>query len=214
MSLSLAELHEASVQYCFERALLVPLIDWRAVRADPTVGQRIARCYLAAPVVDQRALPAYRALRQEIKAQFAWLTDPPERGGLGIRVIVQVEEAYGDVEDLVAELCKARQVRVFDSAATGDEHPFLTQGELNRLQVLHDVFGHAVAVVGFDTHGSEAAWMRHSVMFGALARQAMGSEIRGRQCALFYGHPAHGVPKAKMMSLPERYTEPRFELWV
>ncbi|MCK9931998.1 hypothetical protein MXD62_33505 [Frankia sp. Mgl5] len=213
MSLSLAELHESSVQYCFDRALLMPIADWPAVRADPTVGQRIARHYHAAPVIDQRAVPAYRALRHEIKQQSAFLTGPPEKGGLGVRVITQAEEAYGDVDDLVADLCGAREVRVFGSTQSGQDHPFLTASELDRLHVLHDVFGHAVAAVGFDQHGSEAAWMRHAAMFGPLARRAMGSEIRGRTCALLYGHPARGVPKAKMALLPERYTEPRWEVW-
>lgn len=209
----LPEIHEGSVQYCFERGLLVPILRWSDVRADPVVCKRIGQLYTAAPEFDDNALPAYRALRAQIWQQFELLTKPVAKGGLGVTVRTQAEEPYSTVGELITELRECRQVRIISSSAIYYTHPFFTFNESDMLRSLFEVFGHATIGAGFGIRGEEAAWLRHSVMFSPLARQAMTTETRGRLCALFYAPTGTSLPKPKAMVLPPEFSEPDYEVW-
>jgi len=213
MPFSYAELHKASVQYCFERGQLVPMLAWKRIRADLVAGPRIARLYESAPSVDSRGLPAFRKLREEIAEQFEFLIRPTRQGGLGVTVSVQAEEPYSSLAELTVELSEERRLRVIGSAAMGHAHPLLTPEECDMFRALHEVFGHALAGVGFDRHGAEAAWLRHSLMFTPAARRAMTTETRGQACALLYGNAGSPPPTPKVMVLPPRYADPDYEAW-
>ncbi|OHV61395.1 hypothetical protein [Pseudofrankia sp. BMG5.36] len=214
MPFSHAELHKASVQYCFERGQLVPMLAWKHIRADLAAGPRIARLYEAAPLIDDRALPAFRRLREEIAEQFEFLIRPTRQGGLGVSVTVQPEERYGSLAELTNDLSEERRLRIMGSAAMGHQHPFFKPEECDMFRALHEVFGHALAGAGLDRHGAEAAWLRHSLMFTPpLARRAMATETRGQACALLYGTPGAPPPEPKVMVLPARYAEPDYEAW-
>ena len=105
-----------------------------------------------------------------------------EYGGLGITVRVVDEDPYPDAESMVADV-RQRRLKVWASSATGNPHPYLSDGENDMFRAVHDVFGHAAAGRGFDPHGEEAAWLKHSGMYSPLARRALTTETRGQNCA-------------------------------
>lgn len=213
MRISRAELHEGTVQFCFERGLLVPTIPWEKVQANSAVGRHIARLFEAAPKLDERALPAYRALRDDIHQLFDFLIRRQSLGGLGIEVLVHSAEPYRSGEELATELYEHGRVRVDGGAITARAHPFLTVEARQMLAAVYRTFGHAVAGVGFDGHGQEAAWLRCSLMFSPLGRRAMTTETRAQNCALRYTSGAASIPQPKVMLLPPKYSDPDFELW-
>lgn len=213
MPISPHEVHEGTVQYCFDRGLLVPTLRWRQLRANVTTGRQIARLYEDAPVLDERARSAYRTLREELRQQFEFLTGQPDKGGLGIKVLVHSEEPYSSVDQLLLELCAHRRVRIFGGATADIPHPLLSRDDQYMLRALFEVFGHAVAQVGFDRHGEEAAWLRWSVMFTGPARRAMTTETRGRTCALLYASVGAKSPEPKAMLLPPAFSLPDYEAW-
>lgn len=212
MPLSIPELHEAAIDYSFQRGLLMSILPWQQVRADPSIGQQIAREYEAAPRFDEAVVPSFQALRKETLPQFDWITRPVARGGLGIKVLVQTEEPYRSVEELVADLCEERTLRVYGDKAVSHRHPFLTADERHMLLAVFAAFGHAAIQVAFDADGEEAAWLRHSMMFSPLARRAMTTETRGRTCALRYASKGI-VVEPKVMLLPSVFSMPNYDEW-
>lgn len=213
MHISRAELHERAVQYCFERGRLVPILRWDQLQANSAIGRHIARLFEAAPKLDERALPEYRALRDDIHKLFDSLIRRPSLGGLGIEVLVHSAEPYRSGEELVAELCEHGRVRVDGGTIASRAHPFLTVEARQMLAAVYRTFGHVVANVGFDAHGQEAAWLRCSLMFSPLGRRAMTTETRAQNCALRYTSGAASVPQPKVMLLPPKYSDPDYEAW-
>lgn len=213
MPFSMPELYEGTVDYSFRHGLLSPIIPWTRIQADTNVGRQIARLYEAAPTFDENAASAYLSLRKETLRQFDFLTRPTSQGGLGVKVLVQAEEPYSSVDELVAELCAERSMRIFGSRSIGRRHPFLTADELDMFQAVFEAFGHASIVRGFDRHGAEAAWLKHSTMFPPLARRAMTTETRGQTCALLYASVGASLPQPKVMLLPLEFSAPDYDEW-
>lgn len=134
---------------------------------------KIAGLYMAAPVVDPMALPAYAAFVAEVELQFR---------ALPVQVVLQRDNPYPTHHDLFADIDERRVLRVM---ATGEgDHPVLTPTQNNQFRAIHDYWGHYTCNTGFDRHGEYAAWVRHSDTFGLLARRAMTTETRGQTSAL------------------------------
>lgn len=171
------------------------------VRLDPVVGRTIADAYMAAPTCDQRALAAYAAFSQETVRQYHFLIGRVEFGGLGLTVRVVDDDPYPDVQSLVADV-ESRRLKVWASASTGNPHPYLSDGENDMFRAVHDAFGHAASGRGFDRHGEEAAWVKHSAMYSPLARRAMTTETRGQNCAQIFHYGGSRFPEQKAALLP------------
>lgn len=182
--------------------------DYARVRLDPVVGAAIADAYLAAPVRDERAAAAYAAFSRETLRQYHFLIGRVEFGGLGVTVQVVDEDPYPDAGSMVADV-RRRRLRVWSSAASANPHPYLSDGENDMFRAVHDVFGHAASGRGFDRHGEEAAWLKHSMMYSPLARRAMTTETRGQNCAMIFRYGGGRFPEQKMALLPRTFSEPR-----
>ncbi|MFJ8579439.1 hypothetical protein [Micromonospora sp. NPDC093277] len=178
------------------------------VRLDPAVGAAIAAAYMAAPVRDQRAYAAYAAFCRETARQYHFLIGRVEFGGLGVTVRIVDEDPYADVESMVDDV-RRRQLKVWSSAASANPHPYLSDGENDMFRAVHDVFGHAASGRGFDRHGEEAAWLKHSTMYSPLARRALTTETRGQNCALIFRYGGDRFPAQKAALLPRSFSDPR-----
>lgn len=177
------------------------------VRLDPVLGAAIADAYLAAPVRDERAYHAYAAFCRETVRQYHFMVGREEFGGLGVTVRIVDEDPYPDVESMLDDV-RRRRIKVWASAASGNPHPYLSDGENDMFRAVHDVFGHAASGRGFDRHGEEAAWLKHSTMYSSLARRAMTTETRGQNCARVFRCGGR-FPEQKAVLLPLSFSDPR-----
>jgi hypothetical protein len=178
------------------------------VRLDHVLGAAIAAAYMAAPARDERAFAAYAAFCRETVRQYHFLIGRVEFGGLGMAVRVVDGDPYPDVESMVYDVRQGR-LKVWASAATGNPHPYLSDGENDMFRAVHDVFGHAVSGRGFDPHGEEAAWLKHSTMYSPLARRALTTETRGQNCAQTFHYRGSRFPEQKAALLPRWFSDPR-----
>ncbi|MEJ3745572.1 hypothetical protein WEI85_20060 [Actinomycetes bacterium KLBMP 9797] len=163
---------------------------------------------MAAPVRDERAYSAYAAFCRETVQQYHLLVGRPEFGGLGVAVRVVDEDPYADVELMVRDV-RRRRLKVWASAASGNPHPYLSDGENDMFRAVHDVFGHAASGRGFDRHGEEAAWLKHSTMYSPLAVRALTTETRGQNCAQVFRYEGDRFPEQKAALLPRSFSDPR-----
>ncbi|MER7420725.1 hypothetical protein ABT346_28740 [Micromonospora peucetia] len=175
---------------------------------DPVVGAAIADAYMAAPVLDERAYAAYGAFCRETVQQYHFMVGRVEFGGLGVAVRIVDEDPYVDVESMIDDV-RRRRLRVWASAASGNPHPYLSDGENEMFRAVHDVFGHAASGRGFDRHGEEAAWLKHSSMYSPLARRALATETRGQNCAQIFHYRGGRFPEQKAVLLPRSFSDPR-----
>lgn len=163
-------------------------------------AQRIAHEYEAAPEFDPEAVRHFRAMADETKNQFDFLTRPVSRGGLGVDVTVSDTDPYKRAADMMKDANRGK-FSVLSTAQTGG-HPYFTNDENDMFRAVHDFFGHAATGRGFDPHGEEAAFRSHYAMFSPLARPAMATETRGQNSALNYGsNPGEFAPQ-KIVTLP------------
>src|SRR5207244_312874 len=61
----------------------------------------------------------------------------------------------------------------------------MTTEEYDRFRAVHDIFGHAGVGGGFDRHGEYQAWLEHMSMYTGSGRDAMSSEYRGVNSAMW-----------------------------
>ncbi|WP_243715347.1 hypothetical protein [Micromonospora sp. KC207] len=183
-------------------------LAYARVRLDPVVGAAIADAYMAAPVRDERAYAAYAAFCRETVRQYHYLVGRQEYGGLGVSVRIIDTDPYPDMASLTDDVRK-RRLKVWASAATGNPHPYLSDGENDMFRAVHDVFGHAATGCGFDRHGEEAAWLKHSRMYSRLAGRALATETRGQNCAQIFHYGGTRFPQQKAVLLPRPLRHPR-----
>ncbi|WP_233196960.1 MULTISPECIES: hypothetical protein [Micromonospora] len=178
------------------------------VRLDPVLGAAIADAYVAAPHRDEQAYAAYAAFCRETVQQYHFLVGRAEFGGLGVTVCIVDEDPYADVESMIDDV-RQRRLKVWASAASGNPHPYLSDGENDMFRAVHDVFGHAASGRGFDRHGEEAAWLKHSTMYSPLAVRAMTTETRGQNCAQIFRYGGRRFAEQKAVLLPRLFSDPR-----
>lgn len=175
---------------------------------DPRLAAHIADAYLKAPRQDERAYTAYAAFCRETVQQYHYLVARREFGGLGVSIRVVDEDPYADVDALVADL-REHRLLVFASAASGNPHPYLSDGENDIFRAVHDAFGHGATGRGFDPHGEEAAWLKHAVMYSPLARRALTTETRGQNSTQLLHCSPGNFPEQKAALLPRWCSDPR-----
>jgi hypothetical protein len=159
--------------------------DYSRVVVAPEAVAKIADAYEALPFIDNAAPAAWRAMAEETKRQFEFLTAPQSRGGMGVTVTVEDSDPYdvqnGGVREFFGDVANGR-MRVLSTASTGGH--FMFGDDVNDMfRAVHDVFGHCGTGRGVDRHGEEAAFRKHSLMFSPLARKALATETRGQNHA-------------------------------
>ena len=171
------------------------MIDYQAITADEQVGTQIGKLYMkASPVVTDHARIAYADFVLQVERQFRRMLDD-------VWVEFQDDDPYRDASEMMADVRRNGRLKVYRT--TEDQrHPVLSLEENNRFRAVHDYFGHCGANRGFDRHGEEAAWVRHSQMFTGLGRLAMTSETRGQNSAFVWINGGREFPPQKAILLP------------
>lgn len=189
--------------------------DYSHVVMPTATTHAISRAYDAMPDHDPRALPAYRAMREETGRQYDYLSKPRSRGGLGIDVEVTKGDPYGTdgsyhhvVNELRDDVQNNNRIKVLSTATTGG-HPFFSNDENDQFRAVHDVFGHLGSGRGVDRHGEEAAFQKHAAMFSPLARAALASETRGQNSWL-HAQGQGNFPEQKFGLLPPQMRRASF----
>jgi len=185
----------------------VNLGDYTRVRLDPILGAAISAAYVSAPAWDHHAVAAYTALRRETVRQYKYLVGRTEFGGLGVTVRILEDDPYADADAMIDDLIH-RELKVFATAASDNPHPYLSDAENDMFRAVHDAFGHASIGQGFDGHGEEAAWLKHSGMYSPLARRALTTETRGQNCAMIFHHRGKRFAEQKAALLPRVFSDP------
>ncbi len=190
---------EGAASYAKEAGLSRPSRFDNVVVNTPQ-AKRIAQEYQAAPEFDSKAVPHYKAMAEETKKQFDFMTRPKSKGGLGVDVQVTKSDPYAKAAHMMQDAGQGR-FKVFSTASTGG-HPYFSNDENDMFRAVHDFFGHAATGRGFDPHGEEAAFRSHHAMFTPLARPAMATETRGQNSVLNYGDRKGDFPTQKVATLP------------
>jgi hypothetical protein len=182
--------------------------SFQGVLANPAQGRRIAEDFDAAPKYDASAEPHFRAMREEVKRQFDYMTRPTARGGMGLQVEITAHDPYTkpsgapDPAAMIHDVAVNRRIRAMSTVTTGG-HPFFSNEDNDKFRAVHDVFGHAASGRGFDAHGEEAAFRSHYSMFSPEARPAMATETRGQNSVNnFGGLPKGAFAEQKVIALP------------
>ena len=139
----------------------------------PAHAQRVASWFTEPgpdTTADAGTRRAYRALARETGRVYA-----VARHRLGVRVRFADQEPYESAAELCAELREHGTMTLVREAT----HPLLSPEELDRLRVVHDVFGHAALGLGFDLQSEYATWLQCRTLFSAQARPAAFCELVG-----------------------------------
>lgn len=202
---------EAGARAYQERYGFGPQADRSHSIVTPDIVQKVARAYSALPEFDPKAVPAYNAMREEVRRQFDHLTAPRSKGGMGFDVSVADHDPYefGGFDGKTpagAQMMQDvnnRRMKVLSTAATGG-HPLFSNDDNDMFRAVHDVFGHAAIGRGVDRHGEEAAFQKHAGMFSPLAQQALATETRGQNHAMIAAHGEFQPQKIAVMPAPLR----------
>lgn len=190
---------EGAARFAKEKGLVRPNRFDNVVVNIPQ-GLRIAREYTDAPKFDEQAVPHFKAMAEETKEQYDYLTRPRSKGGLGVDVTVTNDDPYKRAADMMKDANEGK-FKVLSTQVTGG-HPFFTNDENDMFRAVHDYFGHAATGRGFDPHGEEAAFRSHYAMFSPMARPAMATETRGQNSALNFGPVPGKFVEQKVVTLP------------
>lgn len=151
---------------------------YEGVRQTPDAIRSVGRHYDSLPDFDERAVPHFDAMRNEVDDQFDFATNK-----LGITPEFVSHDPYADAHEMLDDINTNRRLQVLNTASTGG-HPFFDNDTNDRFRFVHDLFGHAATGRSFDRHGEQAAYLAHSQMFSPKARPAMATETRGQNSSL------------------------------
>lgn len=174
-------------------------INHTPVKADEARATELANIYDAAKhdPNNPRVKAAYDALKSETLAQFHHLRDD-----LGLKFKPQTEDPYLSAGDMMTDIKKNNQLKVFSGSGPGADHPLSatepTTGETyNTLfRWVHDAMGHAAGGNDFSENGEKSATEAHAQMYSDAARPAMRAETEG-QTSWFFHNPEVQAGRAK-----------------
>ncbi len=113
---------------------------------------------------------------------FKWVTDVDRRSSIRVVFTRSLAPYCADRELIDA----VRAERVFEVTTAGCEpdrrHPLLAcqpGGAYDRVRAVHDIVGHAGAVLGFDRDGEYTSWLIQDRQYRGLARWALAIELHG-----------------------------------
>jgi hypothetical protein len=209
----MSEIQNSAATYRTENGIARPRsTDYSGVVMPRTASRQIARAYDKLPDFDQRALPAFHAMRREVGKQFEHMTRPTSRGGLGLHVEVSDNDPYqeegvnGIIRRARSDVVNNNRLKVLSTRATGG-HAVFSNDENDQFRAVHDLYGHIGSGRGVDIHGEEAAYQKHASMFTPLARQALATETRGQNAGL---HATGDFPEQKVGILPAHMQAAQF----
>ena len=174
-------------------------MSYDTIMADPIVGRTIGQLYVdASPVITQETRAAYNDMAFQVERQYWAMREHVE-------VIFQGPDPYPSHREMFADVERGT-LRVY-MTQPNQSHPLLSMSENDKFRAVHDYYGHYGSGRGFDRHGEEAAWVKHSEMFFGPARRAMTTETRGQNSAFIWLNDGREFPPQKAVLLPEWVSE-------
>lgn len=164
-----------------------PQIDVSKVKAPLMGSEEVAKAFDLTP--DESKDPVVQAAFEDFKKQNAemydFITKPVSAGGLGITVEVSTKkDPYASAQAQADDL-KNNHHFFIESGLGGEHAATMTTEEYDHFRAVHDIFGHAGIGGGFDRHGEYQAWLEHMSMYTGAGRDAMSSEYRGVNSAMW-----------------------------
>jgi hypothetical protein len=173
---------QLEVNHLAREALLAPCMLRTTGFLRPELAERVTDWFTAKPTTPTDAVrQSYRALEREAARLFEIVRRAPSYGGLGVRVQYVHDESdpYRDAAELCGEL-REHGSMTLRTIACDEPHPLLggeEGGVVDKLRVVHDVFGHAALGVGFDLQSEFATWLQCRTLFSDDARRAAFCEF-------------------------------------
>lgn len=165
--------------------------------------------------VDDRTYAAFQDFVDETEDQFAYITRPRAKGGLGVKITVSKKERpYESAKAMAADIDKGH-LSVY---AGESDHPLMTNAQVVRFRATHLVFGHGVEGYELGPMGRLNAAAAHAPMYSDTARAAFLTETHGQSSWMNYSddlipddsfHPGATYEEAKAKyeaAFPEKPT--------
>lgn len=170
-------------------------MNYSKITADVVRGPEIGKIYMeASPFITISARFAYGQFADQVVDQYReMLAD--------VSVTFVDDNPYEDASELFADIRRG-SFAVYKTTAD-QRHPLLGCQTNDLFRAVHDFYGHWGTRRGFDRHGEEAAWVRHSQLFTGLARRAMTTETRGQNSAFIWVNGGREFPEQKAILLPD-----------
>lgn len=136
--------------------------------------------------VDDITYETYKQFVLETDAQWAHMTAPKAKGGMGIEVTVAKGDPY--TPDAAGRAAMLKDIRngKLRVKGTDSDHPLMTNEQNVRFRAVHDVFGHAANDFEFGPRGELNAAATHFRMYSADARGALLTETHGQTAYVNY----------------------------
>jgi len=132
----------------------------------------VAAAYMARPVLEQAAVPSYKALRDHTDRMYRQLLSQ-------VTIIPTEQDPYPGYEEMMRDIRENNRLKVFSGSS---DHPFFTVEENVRFRAVHDYIVHRAGEHPFTLRGELGAYNRHAKIAPPLARGALFTEIVGQVC--------------------------------
>lgn len=130
------------------------------------LSPEILDAYKNAPLIDERALPSYRALQSSILPSYMKILEN------GLKVFYVNKEPYTTPQEMFQDL-EHNKLKV---SMLHNEHPLFTPDENLRFRAVHDYY-HWQAQALFDGAGEYLTYLYHAKEIPAEAHEALYSEV-------------------------------------
>jgi hypothetical protein len=205
------EVEAAAAAYRASQGLPEPkgISDWTTIEANVDRMKLVGDAFAAAKSdpKDPKVRAAYAELVRQVGVQWKLLTDPVEKGGLGVKVDFvspqEIKDKYGDpdgynpyntAKEQRDDVVETHHLAIASLADYPDAaHPLLDSsrgGSYDKFRAVHDAFGHTAVGADFTRHGEWQAWLHHCSMFTGDARIAASTELTGENSFLVSRHTA------------------------
>jgi len=146
------------------------LVDYR------TFVPIVAQAYLARPVFEESAAPAWVALRDNTNRLFKQMSRK-------VNVVFTEQDPYPDFEAMQRDIENNRRMLIWTGAS---DHGVWTPEENWRFRAVHDYMVHLAGGHLFTLRGEMAAYNRHVKIAPPRARPALFAEVVGQVCTYLY----------------------------
>lgn len=148
------------------------------------VSDSILAAYKDAPLLSERALPSYNALRRTIPFDYLKVLQT------GLKVFYVNHDPYADH---IAMFKDIRERNLLKISQLHCEHPLFTPEENVRFRAIHD-YAHYLAGSDFSLQGEYSTYVYHASRIPQEAHAALYSEV-AIQAAYFYRYGAFPTQK-------------------
>lgn len=154
-----------------------------------TYSKLVTKAYAAAPAMDPKAVPAWKALIAHVETLY-------QRIQSKAKVEFVDENPYPDAAAMKREVERTKVLKIWNGA---NQHPVWTPEQNLHFRAVHDWFSHIIANQAFGLKGEIAAYNTQAKLCPPNARPALFTEIVGQACSAVVNGD---FPEQKIAFLP------------